>query len=73
VSRVAARLKALGARGIGQSSWGPTGFAFASDPDYAQFLAQRACTEGELGVEIRICSARDHGAEIREDEDASVR
>jgi hypothetical protein len=24
-------------------------------------------------VEIRICSARDHGAEIREDEDVSVR
>jgi beta-RFAP synthase len=73
VSRVAARLKALGARGIGQSSWGPTGFAFASDPDHAQFLVRRACAEGELGVEIRICSARDHGAEIREDEDVSVR
>ncbi len=73
VGRVAARLKALGARGIGQSSWGPSGFAFASDPDHAQFLAQRAGTEGELGVEIRICSARDHGAEIREDEDVSVR
>jgi beta-ribofuranosylaminobenzene 5'-phosphate synthase len=73
VNRVAARLKALGARGIGQSSWGPTGFAFASDPDHAQFLAQRACAEGELGAEIRICSARHHGAEIREDEDASVR
>ena len=42
VGRVAARLKALGARGIGQSSWGPTGFAFASDPDHAQFLARRA-------------------------------
>jgi beta-ribofuranosylaminobenzene 5'-phosphate synthase len=73
VGRVAARLKALGARGIGQSSWGPSGFAFASDPDHAQFLAQRAGAEGELGVEIRICSARDHGAEIREDEDVSVR
>jgi beta-ribofuranosylaminobenzene 5'-phosphate synthase len=73
VGRVAARLKALGARGIGQSSWGPSGFAFASDPDHARFLAQRAGAEGELGVEIRICSARDHGAEIREDEDVSVR
>jgi beta-ribofuranosylaminobenzene 5'-phosphate synthase len=72
VGRVAARLKALGARGIGQSSWGPSGFAFASDPDHAQFLAQRAGAEGEPGVEIRICSARDHGAEIREDEDVSV-
>jgi beta-ribofuranosylaminobenzene 5'-phosphate synthase len=71
VSRVAARLKALGARGIGQSSWGPTGFAFASDPDHAQFLTQRA--EREPGVEIRICSARDHGAEIRDEKRVSVR
>jgi predicted sugar kinase len=71
VSRAAARLKALGARGIGQSSWGPTGFAFASDPDHAQFLTQR--TEREPGVEIRICSARDHGAEIREEEHVAVR
>ncbi len=29
VGRVAERLKGLGAHGIGQSSWGPTGFAFA--------------------------------------------
>ena len=73
VSRVAARLKALGAHGVGQSSWGPTGFAFASDPDHAQFLARRACAECEPEVEIRICNARDHGAEIREEEDVSVR
>ena len=73
VGRVAARLKALGAHGIGQSSWGPTGFAFASDPDHAQFLAQRARAEREPGVEIKICSARDHGAEICEEEDVSVR
>jgi beta-ribofuranosylaminobenzene 5'-phosphate synthase len=73
VSRVAARLKALGARGIGQSSWGPTGFAFASDPDHAQFLVRRARAENEHGVEIRICRARDRGAEIGEEEDVSVR
>ena len=73
VSQVATRLKALGARGIGQSSWGPTGFAFASDPDHAQFLARRAQAEQGTEVQIRICSARDHGAEIHEEEDASVR
>ena len=73
VSQAAAKLKALGAHGIGQSSWGPTGFAFASDPDHAQFLARRACAEGDLTVQIRICSARDRGAEIREEEDVSVR
>ena len=73
VGRVAARLKALGAHGIGQSSWGPTGFAFASDPDHAQFLARRACAECQPRVEIKICNARDHGAEILEEEDVSVR
>jgi len=71
VGRVARRLKALGARGIGQSSWGPTGFAFASDPTHAEFLARRAEAQREARVDIRICSARDHGAEIREEEDVS--
>jgi beta-ribofuranosylaminobenzene 5'-phosphate synthase len=73
VGRAAERLKALGARGIGQSSWGPTGFAFASDPDHAQYLAGLARAEQGAEVEIRICSARRHGAEIHEDEDISVR
>jgi beta-ribofuranosylaminobenzene 5'-phosphate synthase len=73
VGQAAGRLKALGARGIGQSSWGPTGFAFASDPDHAQFLAGRARAEQGPEVEIRICSARRDGAEIHEDEDISVR
>jgi beta-ribofuranosylaminobenzene 5'-phosphate synthase len=72
VGRVAARLKALGARGIGQSSWGPTGFAFASDPDEAEHLARRVKAEREPGVEIRICSAQEHGAEIRREEDVSI-
>jgi beta-ribofuranosylaminobenzene 5'-phosphate synthase len=72
VGRVARRLKALGAHGIGQSSWGPTAFAFASDPDHAEFIARRARAETESGVEIKICGARDHGAEIYEEEDASI-
>ena len=62
----------MGASGIGQSSWGPTGFAFAPDPDHAEFLARRAARECEPGVEIKICKARDHGAEIREEEDVSI-
>lgn len=70
VARVASRLKALGAQGIGQSSWGPTGFAFASDPDRAEFLARRV--EGESGVEIKICGPRNHGAEIRAAQDVST-
>ena len=70
VGLVAARLKRLGAQGIGQSSWGPTGFAFASDPDHADFLSQRV--EREAGVEIRICKARNRGAEVREDQDVPI-
>jgi beta-ribofuranosylaminobenzene 5'-phosphate synthase len=72
VGKVAARLKALGAGGIGQSSWGPTGFAFASDPDEAEYLARRVSAECEPGVEIKVCNAREHGAEIREEEDVAI-
>jgi beta-ribofuranosylaminobenzene 5'-phosphate synthase len=73
VGELAARLRSLGAHGVGQSSWGPTGFAFASDPDHARFLASRVSTEHGGEVDIRICGARDHGAEIREDEEISAR
>jgi beta-ribofuranosylaminobenzene 5'-phosphate synthase len=72
VSRVVDELASHGASGIGQSSWGPTGFAFSPDPDHALFLARRAGADREPGVEIRICNARDRGAEIREEEDVSI-
>jgi beta-ribofuranosylaminobenzene 5'-phosphate synthase len=72
VGKVAERLASLGAIGIGQSSWGPTGFAFAPSPDHAEFLARRVRAEGERTVEIKICRARNHGAEICEEEDVPV-
>jgi len=72
VGKVAERLASHGASGIGQSSWGPTGFAFAPDPDHAKYLARRAAAECEPGVEIKICAARVHGAEIREEEAVSI-
>jgi beta-ribofuranosylaminobenzene 5'-phosphate synthase len=72
VGQVAQRLKVLGAGGIGQSSWGPTAFAFASDPDHAGFLARRARAECAPGMEIKVCNARDQGAEIFEEEDVSI-
>lgn len=72
VGRVAERLAAHGAAGIGQSSWGPTGFAFARDPDQAQFLARCARDVCEPLAQIKICAARDRGAEIREEEHASI-
>jgi len=64
VRRVAERLKACGARGVGQSSWGPTGFAFAADDNEAEFLIREARADCEGGVEIKACKARNRGAEI---------
>ena len=64
--RVAAaldRLAALGARGLGQSSWGPSGFAFAADPDAAEWLRRRiAPADDRIGV--TICRARNRGADV---------
>jgi beta-RFAP synthase len=65
---VAAVLDALdraGAFGIGQSSWGPTGFAFAASPDEADRLAliARHHPNGQ-GLDIRVCEGLNRGAEI---------
>ena len=65
---VAAVLEALdraGAFGIGQSSWGPTGFAFAPSPEEADRLAgiARQHPSGR-GLDIRVCTGLNYGAEI---------
>jgi beta-ribofuranosylaminobenzene 5'-phosphate synthase len=66
---VAAALEFLdhaGALGIGQSSWGPTGFAFAPSHGEATRLATllRQKPEGR-GLDIRVCTALNRGAEIK--------
>jgi beta-ribofuranosylaminobenzene 5'-phosphate synthase len=55
-----------GAVGIGQSSWGPTGFAFAQSHAEATRLAMllRQKPEGR-GLDIRVCTALNRGAEIK--------
>ena len=63
VGRVAERLRALGARGLGQSSWGPTGFAFARDADEAEYL-RRNVDDASSGLRILICKARNRGADV---------
>jgi beta-RFAP synthase len=52
--------------GIGQSSWGPTGFAFAPSHVEAARLATllRQKPEGG-GLDIRVCAALNRGAEIK--------
>jgi beta-ribofuranosylaminobenzene 5'-phosphate synthase len=67
--RVAATLDWLrdrGFAGIGQSSWGPTGFVFVAERREAQALrdelARRFGASGALS--FRICAGRNRGAEI---------
>lgn len=64
VAAAVARLGALGATGLGQSSWGPAGFAFARDEEQAGWLRARLATEDPT---ILICGANNRGAEIRSD------
>lgn len=58
-------LEGEGALGIGQSSWGPTGFAFAPSAEAADRLLARARRDpGCRSLEIRACSGLNRGAEI---------
>jgi beta-RFAP synthase len=65
---VGACLEALdraGAYGVGQSSWGPTGFAFAPSSGEADRLAMAARRyAGSAGLDIRICTGLNEGADI---------
>jgi predicted sugar kinase len=65
VAAVLDTLDGAGAFGIGQSSWGPTGFAFAPTPDEAARLATVAAPQARSrGLDIRICQALNRGAQI---------
>jgi beta-RFAP synthase len=65
VEAVLAALAGEGAAGIGQSSWGPTGFAFAASEDDAERLARiaRVHPRGQ-GLDIRVCAGFNRAAEI---------
>jgi len=65
VEAVLTDLAAAGATGIGQTSWGPTGFAFASSPDDADRLARRARSHPRgRDLDVRVCAAFNRAAEI---------
>jgi beta-RFAP synthase len=65
VESVLQRLETHGAFGIGQSSWGPTGFAFAETETRANQLAAMARQHRNArGLDIRICAGLNRGAEI---------
>lgn len=57
------RLAERGAVGIGQSSWGPTGFAFAESQETAEQIVAAAALR-DSDITIRIVAARNQGAAI---------
>jgi len=66
--QVAACLDQLGregAHGIGQSSWGPTGFAFAvSEIEADRLVGVARRHDSSVGLDIRVCKGLNRGAEI---------
>jgi beta-ribofuranosylaminobenzene 5'-phosphate synthase len=59
-------LAAAGATGIGQSSWGPTGFAFAADDREARRLAGALENSGVMKqLDLLICRVLNRGASVR--------
>jgi beta-ribofuranosylaminobenzene 5'-phosphate synthase len=65
VGRIAQQLKATGAFGIGQSSWGPTGIAFAPSKEIADRLYDSSIEAARAeGLEILIAKGRNRGAFI---------
>ena len=65
VGRLAERMRGLGAHGIGQSSWGPTGFAFVDSERAAERLYHSLVEEAKAdGLDILIARGRNSGATI---------
>ena len=65
VAAVLAALEKRGVRGIGQSSWGPTGFAFLASEAEARDVMGALRREGLAGtLSLAIGKARNQGAEI---------
>jgi beta-ribofuranosylaminobenzene 5'-phosphate synthase len=74
VARVMEELRRHGARGTGQSSWGPTGFAFAADAKEARRLCDLVqAAAGEAGLELAICNGVNHGALVESETFATIK
>jgi beta-RFAP synthase len=69
VGRALQFLETLGAVGVGQSSWGPTGFCLVDSPEQAEALLAEARAQFADRPELRflIGTARNSGAEIAAD------
>ena len=55
----------LGAAGVGQSSWGPTGFILTESEKQAQTLRSAILADDSAnGIHIKIVQARNAGAQL---------
>ena len=62
---MAERMREAGATGIGQSSWGPTGFAFVESLKVAERLYHSFNGEAKGdGIDLVIAQGRNTGASI---------
>ena len=57
-------LMEMGAVGVGQSSWGPTVFAFCRDVDEAEHLATRARERFSSATDVTVTAANNTGARL---------
>jgi beta-ribofuranosylaminobenzene 5'-phosphate synthase len=65
VGRICTQLEAAGAQGIGQSSWGPTGFAFAQSDAVARKLYSTLVDAARReGLELKVVRGRNSGARV---------
>ncbi len=65
VEQIVRKMGDLGGQGLGQSSWGPTGFAFFKSPDAAERLYTTLVEEAKAsGLDLQVVSGRNHGAQI---------
>ncbi len=66
VATIVKRLGEMGAKGIGQSSWGPTGFAFVETQAAAENLYHSLVQDAKaMGLDIIIARGRNSGATIK--------
>ncbi len=67
VAAVLEWLRGAGFPGIGQSSWGPTGFVFVEDHREAQALRSELVRRfgADTALSFRVCAGRNRGGEIR--------
>jgi len=64
VAEAMAWMESQGIAGIGQSSWGPTGFAIVGDEARATALVRTAQSRWGGSLQFRICSGRNRGGEV---------